>query len=111
VIAPLETLEVVLTVLLENSRQVGATRAWVSARIDGDELAVRIEDDGPGVAHGDADRIFAPFFTTRRAEGGTGLGLSIARALLRAHRGSLILAPGGQGAAFEIRLRCAATRT
>ena len=110
VIAPAETIEVVLTVLFENSRQVGATRAWVSARADGDDLVVRIRDDGPGVARGDAERIFEPFFTTRRAEGGTGLGLSIARALLRAHRGALALRSGEEGAAFEMRLRRATTR-
>ena len=49
----------------------------------------------------DRERLFEPFFTTRRAEGGTGLGLPIARSLLAASNGALDLVDGGKGARFE----------
>ncbi|CAN7215462.1 HAMP domain-containing sensor histidine kinase [Phenylobacterium sp. LjRoot225] len=101
---PAVTLETVLTVLLQNSRQAGARRVLIAARRAQDGIVIQISDDGPGVALGDRDRLFEPFFTSRRAEGGTGLGLPIARSLLAASAGRLDLAPSSHGALFEIRL-------
>lgn len=43
-------------------------------------VAVRIEDDGPGIAESDMEKIFDPLWTTRRQ--GTGLGLPICRDIL-----------------------------
>jgi two-component system sensor histidine kinase ChvG len=104
VAVPAHTLETVATVLLQNSRQAGAARVDVTARRAADEVILEVTDDGPGVAPADRDRVFEPFFTSRRAEGGTGLGLSIARSLLAASGGRLELAASSQGACFQIRL-------
>jgi signal transduction histidine kinase len=97
VAVPGHTLESVLDILLQNARQAGATRADVRAEAMGDEVRVTITDDGPGVPPADRERLFEPFFTSRRAEGGTGLGLPIARSLLAAShaRIELVEAPGG----------------
>ncbi|MES1178121.1 MAG: HAMP domain-containing sensor histidine kinase [Myxococcales bacterium] len=69
------------------------------------ELAV--EDEGPGVAPEDAERIFEPFFRGERAsEEGSGLGLSIVRAIARAHGGEVIVDPRSTervGARFVVR--------
>jgi signal transduction histidine kinase len=54
------------------------------------------------VASGDRERLFEPFFTSRRAEGGTGLGLPIARSLLAASHASIALVDGERGASFRI---------
>ena len=102
--APALTLETVIAILLQNSRQAGAGRAKVLARRRKSQLVLLVSDDGPGVAPGDRERLFEPFFTSRRAEGGTGLGLPIARSLLAASGGRLELVPSAQGAAFEISL-------
>ncbi|KQN39468.1 hypothetical protein ASG37_07860 [Sphingomonas sp. Leaf407] len=95
-----ETLAAVLRILLDNSRQAGATAATLTAN----EAVLRYGDDGPGIPPGDRDRIFEPFFTSRRASGGTGLGLPIARSLLSAAGASIELVPSATGAAFEIAL-------
>lgn len=102
VAAPAATVETALTVLLQNARQAGATAARVSAALRGDEVVLTVSDDGPGVPAADRERLFEPFFTSRRAEGGTGLGLPIARSLLAASRGRLTLLPSDKGARFEI---------
>ena len=101
--APATTLETVATVLLQNARQAGARHARISAAVEGDALAITVSDDGPGVPVADRERLFEPFFTSRRAEGGTGLGLSIARSLLAASQGRIDLVDG-PGAIFRVTL-------
>jgi signal transduction histidine kinase len=66
----------------------------------GVELAVT--DTGSGIAPEHLERIFDPFFSTKRSDG-TGLGLSICRDIVRAHDGAITVesAPGA-GARFSI---------
>jgi signal transduction histidine kinase len=99
-----ETLETVLTGLIENARQAGASRVTLTASEANETITLTIIDNGPGIAPADAARMFEPFFTTRRSEGGTGLGLAIARSLVEAHLGSIDLLPGTGGTTIAIRL-------
>jgi signal transduction histidine kinase len=92
--APAATVEAVLGVLLQNSRQAGASCATVSGHVGLRTVTIEVADDGGGVPPADRERLFEPFFTTRRTEGGTGLGLSIARSLLAANGGTIALAEG-----------------
>ena len=101
---PETTLERVLTTLVENSLQAGASRVKIGVRQASAKLILTFADDGPGVPEADRDRLFEPFFTTRRASGGAGLGLPIARSLLSASAGTLQLVQADQGARFEITL-------
>jgi signal transduction histidine kinase len=59
-------------------------------------VTVEIEDDGPGIAPTDLDRVFEPFHrgepSRNRETGGVGLGLPIARNILRAHGGDVVIA-------------------
>ena len=62
-----------------------------------------MEDEGPGVSPGDAQRVFEPFFTTRTT--GTGLGLAVVQRVVRAHGGTVSVGQRqGGGARFELRL-------
>lgn len=92
----------VLRILAENSVQAGARTATLRCDRHVASVTIRYEDDGPGIPTGDRDRIFTPFFTSRRQQGGTGLGLPIARSLLSAGRGAIDLSPSMRGAKFLI---------
>ena len=96
------TLETVITALADNSRRAGAGRLSMSAETWAREVWLTVADDGEGVPPGDRERLFEPFFTSRRAEGGTGLGLPIARSLLAASHASIALIDSERGAAFRI---------
>ena len=102
--APADTIETVLAALIANSRQAGATIVTLALEAAGDDIAITVSDDGPGIAEPDRLRVFEPFFTTRRAGGGTGLGLPIVRSLLQAHGGSIDLIDSAGGTAFRILL-------
>lgn len=104
VAAPATTLESVVTILLQNSRQAGARQVRLSATTASRDVVLTVSDDGPGVPPADRERMFEPFFTSRRAEGGTGLGLPIARSLLAASHGTIAFADGDAGASFRITL-------
>ena len=97
-------LETVLTTLIENAYQSSASQIVISVTQSDARAQIRLADNGPGIPASDADRIFEPFFTSKRAQGGTGLGLPIARALIEGNRGQLRHLPDTKGAQFEIRV-------
>lgn len=99
---PQPALEAVLETLIDNARKAGASRIAFTARSGPSAVVLTAADDGPGVAEADRDRLFEPFFTTRRASGGTGLGLSIAQSLLNASGARIDLRPSAAGARFDL---------
>jgi signal transduction histidine kinase len=64
-------------------------------------VSIYIQDSGPGIATEDSDRIFNPFFTTKRT--GMGLGLAICRTIVEGHGGELRVAKtDSHGTSFEL---------
>ena len=67
----------------------------VSVDDDDARLVIRVQDDGPGLAPAELEKVFEPFYRVEgsrsRDTGGTGLGLTIARGIAEAHGGTLNL--------------------
>jgi two-component system OmpR family sensor kinase len=93
---------VALLHLAENAAQHGASELRLTLDRNASATTLTVADNGSGISPGNRDRVFEPFFSTRRETGGTGMGLDIARAALRSHGSDIALAPSEQGAAFRI---------
>ncbi len=64
-------------------------------------MCIVIDDEEPGIAEADMERVFEPFVrleTSRSLEtGGVGLGMAIARSIVRQHGGEITLANREEG--------------
>lgn len=83
----------------------GQGQIILSTRKKGNELIVKIEDNGSGMTEAVKAKIFQPFFTTKAIGKGTGLGLSISYGIIQSHGGTIAVdSSPGQGTIFSIRL-------
>lgn len=89
----------------------GRSEVTVNARAEGDEVVVRVLDQGPGFAPEVADRLFEIFFraeSTSRRRAGSGIGLYVSRTLVEAMGGRIWAARRATGGAeFGFALRTA----
>ena len=102
-------LQQVLVNLLINAAQAMSSQSGsrlVTLRtgtVDGESLAITVQDSGPGISPNDLPRLFDPFFTTKH--GGMGMGLAICRTTAEAHGGQLSAESiPGSGATFRLTL-------
>src|SRR5579859_2824569 len=81
--------------LMSNALKYGlaGSRIDVSLAVVGAEAQLRVEDHGVGVPADEHERIFEPYYRSRRTRSvsGTGLGLHISRLLAERHGGRLWL--------------------
>ena len=94
----------VLLNLLNNAVEAARTSVSVKAMPSEDHAEITIYDDGPGIPPANREKIFEPFFSTKK--GGTGLGLPICRKLVEDHDGSLVFhSREGTGTTVILRLK------
>jgi signal transduction histidine kinase len=73
----------------------------IASGLEKDGVKVTVEDSGPGIDAGNAEKIFEAFFTTKST--GMGLGLAICRSIIAAHDGRLWASPGtSSGTIFHV---------
>ena len=92
--------------LLENALDAAPPSGQVSVKAaqHGDDIIVRVIDDGPGIPPDIQGRIFDPFFTTKPMGQGTGLGLDISRRIVQRHDGQIEVDSQPGRTEFRVRL-------
>lgn len=111
VVGDAEQLEAAVTNLVQNAiaySEAGA-RVAVTSHAVGDQVEIRVSDNGIGISDANQKRIFERFYRVdagrSRASGGTGLGLSIVKHVASAHGGEVtVWSKLGQGSTFTLRL-------
>jgi len=80
-------------------------RITISTEKNENNLHVYFKDNGAGISPENLDKIFNPFFTTKKFGKGTGLGLSICHGIITRHKGEIIVvSEPGIGSTFTITL-------
>ncbi|HUK66161.1 MAG TPA: ATP-binding protein [Anaeromyxobacteraceae bacterium] len=103
--------QVLLNLLLNAGDALeGEGQVRLSARVlgEGAQVALSVEDSGPGIPDCELPRIFDPFYTTKEPGAGTGLGLAICHRIMESFGGEITARNGARrGAVFELRFRAA----
>ena len=101
----IELIQQVLINLIKNGIESmqGDGRLEVSVTEENDRVIIDVCDEGPGVTPEMTEKLFEPFFSTKK--GGTGLGLAISRRICEAHHGTLnLVSTFNKGICFRIEL-------
>jgi PAS domain S-box-containing protein len=91
-------------VLLEN--MVNDPYIMIQSYDDGENVVLKIEDNGGGIEQNIIERIFEPYFSTKIERNGTGLGLYMSKTIIEKHcKGELSVKNKNNGAEFSIILK------
>ena len=109
---PSQINQVVLNLLINSAHAIKSQKKSSPGKITiktwsaDDRVLCSICDDGPGIREAIRDKIFSPFFTTKKPGEGTGLGLSISYDIItNKHQGSISVdCPPEGGTIFTISL-------
>jgi len=87
---------------LEVSKAGQTVSVTVASRQNDDKVFIKVTDEGPGITEQTQEKLFTPYFSTKR--NGTGLGLAHSRKILQAHGGSveLLTTKPGLGSTFAL---------
>jgi signal transduction histidine kinase len=80
---------------IEAVRETTGGRIILRARQEGGRTLLTVADNGPGIAQEQREKVFVPFYTTKRQ--GNGIGLSLVRQIAAVHNGGVTIGetPGG----------------
>jgi signal transduction histidine kinase len=95
----------VLEIRLDNTELNAPDSAFYPELSEGSYLGLIVSDTGTGILPEIQDKIFLPYFTTKKAGEGTGLGLSVVHGIVRNHKGAIrVSSTMGKGTSFCILL-------
>lgn len=94
-----------VTNLLQNAQRHGGGPTKLRVVTRGGFVAFEVEDDGPGFAEGEQEKVFEPFFKRSADQGSVGLGLALVKRIAEAHGGTAFARNRkGKGAVVGIEL-------
>jgi signal transduction histidine kinase/CheY-like chemotaxis protein len=84
-------------------REAGGRLAVSVVAVDSHFALLTVADTGPGIDPAVLDRIFEPYFTTRRGGRGSGLGLAVVHGIVKSHGATIeVTSALGQGTRFDV---------
>ncbi|MDA8140176.1 MAG: ATP-binding protein [Desulfobacteraceae bacterium] len=91
-------------IISTQNKQIQATLGAYSEMQEGEYVVLTILDTGDGIAPGDLDKIFEPFFTKKEmGRSGTGLGMAVVWGTVQDHGGHIdVQSTPGQGTIFTL---------
>jgi nitrogen fixation/metabolism regulation signal transduction histidine kinase len=94
----------VLINLIKNAMEAVKEREEKSIVLSADsrneKVIIRVRDNGKGIDAEDLEKVFIPFYTTKKK--GSGIGLSLSKQIMRLHRGSIHFQSDHAGTVFNI---------
>ena len=72
----------------------------ISAESRNERVIIRVRDTGRGIAAEDIEKVFIPFYTTKKK--GSGIGLSLSKQIMKRHKGSIHFQSDDSGTIFFI---------
>jgi len=85
--------------VLDNACKWCAGQVRVSAKLAGTQLSLCVEDDGPGIAAADAQRVQERGFRADQSVPGQGIGLAVTRDIVEAYDGQISIGTSALGGA------------
>jgi two-component system, OmpR family, sensor histidine kinase SenX3 len=109
VLADRDALKMAVKNLVLNAVKYGQGGPVRVSASGGADVAIAVEDDGPGIPEEERRRIFEPFYRGRHAQDlgieGSGIGLNIVKQVVKSHGGRVRVGNGdGKGARFVLQL-------
>ena len=119
---PTQIHQVIMNLCTNAYQALGNDTGWIRVSLDSVEVdarkgvelgnlsrgryvRLRVEDNGRGIAPEYINRIFEPYFTTRKKDEGTGLGLSVVHGIVNDHGGAVTVeSEPGRGSCFSVYL-------
>ena len=100
-----QLIQQVLINLIKNAREAVEAQqngeVTVNITSKNQEIMAEVEDNGPGITFEAREKIFMPFFSTKKR--GSGIGLSLSKQIMQLHEGDILLRTElGQGATFVL---------
>lgn len=106
---PMQVNQVVMNLLVNAAQAIDADqkdgKVSIVTAVQGDNVLIKVEDNGKGIDEKTIAKIFDPFFTTKDVGEGTGLGLSLSYSIIQKHNGEISADSSiGEGTTFTISL-------
>ena len=77
----------VITNMIKNSYEAESSKIIINSYLESNNVIVEIIDNGTGIENSIMDKIYEPFYTTKKE--GTGLGVALSKEIVEAHDGTL----------------------
>lgn len=90
----------VMTNIIKNSFEAHADSVLIKLLLENNRININIIDNGDGISEVNKNKIYVPFFTTKKE--GTGLGVSLSKEIIEAHNGTLEYCSNEKGTTAKI---------